>query len=612
MRIFLRIIESVPIYILLLRIFKRVFARNSKVYSKVEFRELKSSNNFLPILLNIDLPKPIVTNYPDFHFFGENILSFRTKDKPELLNIHTKFLDEITQKITEGYEYFDWQLDVKSGFRFDIRKQFNQQNSEVSSVDIKVPWELGRMQHLPNLSVEILSDKRGVEEYKNQVLDFIGSNPVGMGVQWACSMDAGIRVVNLLLSFDLLFEKLKNDQWFCDLFLSSIDAHARFIFDHLEYKEGLTGNHYLFNLIGLLFAATYLEETVATQQWKSFSIIEIEKEIFKQFFEDGGNIEGSTAYHCLSTEIMIYATSLMLRNGFKPSKEYMKRLYLSGKFIADITKPNYDISQFGDNDSGRLFKFLDNETLNYTDILAAFSGLFSDSIFDKYGEKYPIVKQIIQQLLKEVNYFTPELITNITKTASYNKLKYSKQISIPFNDKINLKDVRFISYSDFGIHLYKSKEFYLAISSISNIKMHHSWGHAHNDKLSFELQVRGKDLVRDSGSYCYTSNAKMRNQFRSTKAHHSIVVGSIEQNKWIEESNWGLFYLDRETRCKVIEATEDSITLQAKYYGIYHIRIFKINSTELIITDYCNKPFEININKFEKYSVGYGVLSNVT
>ena len=59
MRIFLRIIESVPIYILLLRIFKRVFARNSKVYSKVEFRGLKSSNNFLPILLNIDLPNPI-------------------------------------------------------------------------------------------------------------------------------------------------------------------------------------------------------------------------------------------------------------------------------------------------------------------------------------------------------------------------------------------------------------------------------------------------------------------------------------------------------------------------------------------------------------------------
>ena len=42
MRIFLRIIESVSIYILLLRIFKRVFSRNSKVYSKVEFRELKS------------------------------------------------------------------------------------------------------------------------------------------------------------------------------------------------------------------------------------------------------------------------------------------------------------------------------------------------------------------------------------------------------------------------------------------------------------------------------------------------------------------------------------------------------------------------------------------
>ena len=83
------------------------------------------------------------------------------------------------------------------------------------------------------------------------------------------------------------------------------------------------------------------------------------------------------------------------------------------------------------------------------------------------------------------------------------------------------------------------------------------------------------------------------------------MVKGIDQNKGI-----GLFYLDREIECKLIYVNVLEITLEVKYYGVVHTRNFSIISDQLIITDYCNKPFDVNINKFGSYSPIYGVIEN--
>ena len=62
----------------------------------------------------------------------------------------------IWRMIHSGYEPIDWQLDFKSGFRWsesDWYKQIPFFTPDISrGVDIKVPWELARMQHLPLLA----------------------------------------------------------------------------------------------------------------------------------------------------------------------------------------------------------------------------------------------------------------------------------------------------------------------------------------------------------------------------------------------------------------------------------------------------------------------------
>lgn len=617
----LKIAKQLPFNILVKRIIKRVLPAKKIDYTTKDFRKL-SSNYTLNSLLDFtelrnSINQEVINHYikHEFDLLGSGWVCWNSTKNLELNSEHNFFAKKLFEYMSKDYQFIDWQLDVKSGFEFKNTKQFDEQIINRSkNVDIKNCWELGRLQHLPQLafaSVSLENKEELILEFKNQCLDFIVSNPIGMGVQWACTMDVGIRVCNLLVAYDIFKQgdvnKIMNDE-FTLIFTDSIYRHAEFIYNHLEYKEGAAGNHYFFNLVGLLFTTNYLSEKEETLLWREFAEQEIEKEFYKQFFSDGGNFEGSTTYHCLGTEAMLYATALKLRNCEKLSQDYIDLLGKSVQFIKDVIKPTGEMPQFGDNDSGRLFKFSYEESLlNYRALLSGFSGLFENEDSSNEDSSY-VEKNIIMQLSG-----SNKLQSSISKQKrkyplqdAKHQLQQPTSTEIIFSSDIDTDEIKLYTYNDFGIYVFKSSHFYLGISAISNNNMHHSWGHVHNDKLSFDLQVNGVDLVKDPGTYLYTSFPEKRNEFRSAKAHNGIVVKGIEQNKAID-----LFYLDREVKCQVLEIQNLSITLQANYYGVEHVRKFSIFANQLIITDYCNKPFKVNINNFDKYAPNYGSIQNV-
>ena len=606
--------KQLPFNVLIKRAIKKVFPSQKIDYTEKDERRA-ASNYTLNSLLNINelkgsINQDLIQHYlnHEFDLLGSGWVSRNATKRIELNELQQFFFEKSFQYVSDDYQFINWQLDIRSGFKFNNKKQFNDQVIDQSkNVDIKNCWELGRLQHLPQMALTAISAENKDElilEFKNQSLDFILSNPIGMGVQWACAMDVGIRVCNLLVAYDI-FKQIDSsnilDDKFVLFFTDSIHRHAEFIFNHLEYKEGAAGNHYLFNLVGLLFATNYLSKKEETTQWRIFTEQEIEKEFSKQFFADGGNFEGSTTYHCLSAEAMLYATALILRNGNVLNEDYVNLLGKSANFINDLIKPTGEMPQFGDNDSGRLFKFNNENLLGYNSLLGGFSGLF--------GEGADCIEQ---QIIKQLSH-NKKLIAPTTKQKKKHQIRNAKHqlqrpttTEIKFQSEINLEDVKLFAYSDFGIYIFKSPHFYLGISAISNKNMHHSWGHVHNDKLSFDLQVNGVDLVKDPGTYSYSSFPEKRNEYRNARAHHGIVVKGKEQNKAID-----LFYLEREVKCQVLEIQDLTITLQANYYGVEHIRKFTILANQLIITDYCNKPFKVNINKFEEYSSNYGVSQKI-
>ncbi len=306
----------------------------------------------------------------------------------------------IIQSLNRGYEPIDWQRDFKSGFRWDSKKWKGEQkklHAGKLGVDIKAPWELGRLQHLLQLAVWAYLHKEKRESFIKEIicqcLDFFLANPIGMGVHYNCPMEIGIRNVNLLLTFDLI-RQIDDQQLIPDQFEAILSSHiyesTRLILNFLENREGVIGNHYIANILGVLFATAYLETNTETTQWLAFALQEWLQCMDYQFFEEGTNFEGSTCYHALSTEMMLWGTAILpklskeKRQALKsystknwPYKVKLKNKHLqafdesspwilpdrfflklqkSVQFILDIQKPSGQLPQFGDNDSGRLIR----------------------------------------------------------------------------------------------------------------------------------------------------------------------------------------------------------------------------------------------------------------
>lgn len=586
------------------------------------------------------------------------------------------------------YEPIDWQKDFKSGYRWSEKKWCKDQKiAPFPGVDIKIPWELARLQHLPQLAIFAMrcSELKStlITEFYHQVLDFIAMNPPRMGVNWNCAMDVGIRAVNLLVAYDLFSMlddyKILNNEFVVN-FSGYIHEHAVHVLNNLELSEKSTNNHYLANIVGLLFCASYLERTHETDQWLAFSIQELISEVCKQFYEDGTNFEASTCYHRLSSELVIYSVALIL--GLSASKKqalaeyenkswkiepklklateqewninsanffpdwFIQRLYNAGLFIKDLTKYDGDIPQFGDNDSGRFLKFSpngnfisnqeaeskylnlrnyvktasldlqdkywDENTLNHQTLLSAFYGLFRTDDFQNAQQKFPIEASVIMSLAKsktlpkyiaKLNTFTNSNISIVDfknfpyrqKTIIYPQQTLSKSLT----ENIKLK-----IYADFGVHIFRSDRLFLAVFAGQN-GQNGLGGHAHNDKLSFELNIDNENLTLDPGTYLYTPLPEKRNKFRSTKMHNCPYIPNFEQNNWVSGKN-GLFCMHNDSMCNLLSHRENQLILQLKYKDIIQVREFIIESDHIIIKDYSTKEFIFNCNSQDLISNGYG------
>ncbi|MDC0586993.1 heparinase II/III family protein [Gammaproteobacteria bacterium] len=313
----------------------------------------------------------------------------------------------INNLLDDHYEPIDWHIDFKSGFKWQQSTWYRFiKHGHKLGVDIKVPWELSRMQHLPQMALRYSSMKKDASlrvtlkrEFRNQVLDFIANNPPNYGVNWRCPMDISIRAANWLIAYDLFNDDEHIfDAQFKNIFTENIRVHGEHIFSNLEWYFGFRNNHYLANIAGLAFISSYLDSDNQTDGWLAFSIQELIVEAEYQFYDDGTNIEGSTSYHRLSAEMILYATAVILglpkkriqkaikfdNNHFRTSRLkpkllkdslklyeynnkklskvpfpvcYFEKIEKMAEFIIDISKPNGLIPQIGDNDSGRFFKF---------------------------------------------------------------------------------------------------------------------------------------------------------------------------------------------------------------------------------------------------------------
>ena len=552
------------------------------------------------------------------------------------------FSKKIVSLIKKDYEWIDWQRDFKSGYRWQNNQWWGGiPYGHKEGVDIKVPWELSRMQHLPLLAyaygillkdpsfLKNHSSRQIINEFESQILDFIANNPPGFGVNWKCPMDVAIRGANWSLSLDL-FRGMGAEfsKEFLHRLSSSLCDHGRFVFNHFEKGVDFRGNHYLANIAGLAFMAFYLKPSgKEILLWRETCFREIKKELSYQFHDSGTNFEGSTAYHRLSAEMIVYPIILFRVHPDTKDRQYvcegmLKKIAGMSFFSEVLTKPNGKLVQIGDNDSGRFFKlnpvFVDDDgvredPLDVSHVKNVIKSFFTNEFDEIEGE-------IISRSLKKTHclgkqtYF--KIKKDLGKTLSLpRRKKASHDLSKALVSKKYFftppgdyhRDLRFFVFSDFGVVVYRNSRFFLSFRC-GPVGQLGRGGHDHNDQLSIELFYNDRDVVTDPGTFLYTPAPGIRNAYRSNSSHFC----PQPKNSEMGNLNKGLFFIEKACPGSLVSWDEKHILGYSVGFGFPVYRRITLGE-RIIIEDFFFKDVDVvdlNLFKNKPYSQGYGLKDN--
>ena len=545
-----------------------------------------------------------------------------------------EYIQKIRNHISEDYNPICWNRDYKSGHQWANKYLDEMEALQIpSGADIKTVWELGRMEFVLQLALGALAlpqnRKKYITEFKNVVLDFICNNPVGLGVNWILPMEASIRVVNFLLSYDILCqidEESILDEQFDTIFAQAIYEHGRFIYDNGEGSiKRENGNHYYSNVIGLIYVGAYLQGNPGAQKWYRHGMREYMKETVKQFFSDGGNIEASTSYHRLMTEMAIFGAAIMLRRGNDLPIEVSHRLGEAIALTRAITKSSGDIVQIGDNDSARLVNaVLYGEWMSNQDAeekyenLKGYCRIYGDDE-EYFDENILNHRSLIEYggglCGQESTSFENSLIKSITGKRTIQRLDEEGRQTEIENGKMPSLPVCKISqyfyetkpsgvdwgyYPCFGIYYYKegNMEFYLYTGGKQGrIRQ----GHSHNDIMHCELCIDGKDILVDRGTYLYIDNGK-KSQFRGRVGHFVPDYGA-EPRKMVD--TWGY---EGEEHTTILCVKRGEVSIRYNAGTICHYRCVQIGDGKVTITDCSENEFRMEADGTGWYSNGYGKL----
>lgn len=474
-------------------------------------------------------------------------------------------------------EQIDWHTDPHSGYRWpqELACQLMASRTGPPGSDVKWPWELSRMQHLPTLgkAYKLTRHERYAHEIVDQITHWLHENPCPYGVNWLCAMDVAIRVVNLAWAYRFIRHSGLVSPEFRNRLMVAVTQHAQFIVYHLEQsvREGgviVNGNHYLANVVGLLHVGLMCPELKMAPAWRRIGLRAMVEEMERQVHPDGFDYEASIPYHRLVLELFLAGALICRVNGVELPQPFWQRLERMFEVILWVTRPDGKVPQVGDADDGRLYILSDYGDWDRRDcryLLAIGAALFQR-----------------RDMKARAGEFAEEAFWLLGPTGM-DRFAALEDHDWPLDSQ---------GFRDAGLYVMRKADCYL-LACCGYLQAAGASAHKHNDLLSFELHMRGKPVIVDPGSYLYTRDPEWRNLFRSTRYHNTVVVDDQEQNRFATDR---LFEMSNDARVIVHEwsSQADADVLVAEHTGfdrlpnpVRHQRAFRFDKRRLTweITD---------------------------
>lgn len=429
-------------------------------------------------------------------------------------------------------ERIDWALDFKSGTRWAMSGSLGLPVNDLDNPsDIKVPWELSRLQWL--LPVGQAYVLEGGEKYaafaRAIVEDWIVANPVCRGPNWVCAMDVALRGISIVWLFHACKKsKSWRDEDFVERLIKALLLHGRFVDLNLEYAD-VNGNHLTSDLAGMTVIGITLGGQGIAGDWVSKSWSILSDELPKQVLDDGVCHEASLPYHRLVAELFLLPMLARQNVGLPVERDYKKRVKKMADITLAATRPDGGIPVWGDADDGRAL---------------------------------PLGTQPVN----DHRYLVETLLTMDGPTSKPRWDETLWWLGSGSSKPDKLPRAASASFEDSGVYIMRSDDSVVFVDA-GPVGMAGRGGHGHNDCLSVDVTLAGQHLIVDPGAYVYTADWQARNAFRCTAAHNTPRIDGEEINRFVNPKYLWLLSDDAVPEVRRWDSSAKTDTLIAAHTG---------------------------------------------
>ena len=440
----------------------------------------------------------------------------------------------------------DWSLDPVSGKRAPLSHWSKLDPLDpLSGGDPKVVWELNRHAHFVALGQAywLTNDNRFAKGVVDQVTSWINANPVGIGVNWASSLEVAFRSIAWLWALSLIIDSGEVTPDFFARALKSLIAHGRHIERYLSYYFS-PNTHLTGEALGLFYLGLALPELNRAKEWRELGLQILLDQALKQARPDGVHFEQSSYYHRYTTDFYTHLLALIQANDVMIDREselmLRQKLEAMLEYLMWITRPDGSSPLLGDDDGGRLIKLGPRAANDFRDTLG-----IGAAILKRADLKYVAGKAPVEMLW----LIGPENV------ACYDRLRAEapREISRGFTSS---------GYFVMRDGWRRDSSFVLIDCGPHGAEV--GAGHAHSDALSIEFASRGVTWLVDPGAFVYAADARMRDEFRSTAAHNTVTVDGQPQSSPSRPFSWRT-----STTCQLYEFIEhcDAVFFRGSHDG---------------------------------------------
>lgn len=382
---------------------------------------------------------------------------------------------------------------VHNGYKpFNYGKDINWRYWPVK--DNEVRWQLHRHKWFVPMGKawRVTGDEKYAKEWTLEYMDWIKKNPCvdvssedfemhssmpkneaveNARFAWR-PLEVSHRLQDQISQFTLFVDSKSFTPAFLTQFLVNYHRHAQYILRHYSAK----GNHLLFESQRMFYAGTFFPEFKDAATWQKSGIDNLNREIKKQVYDDGGQFELDPSYHLACINIFIRALQIATANNVKGviPDSYVETVHKMIVFYYNITNPDYTYPCFSDARQGGESAYIKN--------YKAWRKVFPNDPYIAYlateGEEGSVPKYLSRGFLN-TGFFTFRNGWDMHSTVMVVKAGPKGE-----------------------------------------------W-HAQPDNGTFCLWFNGKDMFPDTGSYVYEGDAEQNKQrawFKQSRVHNTMTL----------------------------------------------------------------------------------------